>query len=82
MTIRTAISFKLAGVDQLGLCYGVIESFLEFITNEIDELKQTMGVEAVVITGSLLSNRRVFSKISTEVSMNNETSKDKHLIFH
>jgi len=73
MTIRTAISFKLAGVDQLGLCYGVIESFLEFITNEIDELKQTMGVEAVVITGSLLSNRRVFSKISREVSMNNET---------
>ena len=70
MTIRTAISFKLAGVDQLGLSYGIIESFLEFITNEIDELKQTMGVEAIVITGSLLSNRRVFSKIAQEVSQN------------
>jgi len=68
MTIRTAISFKLAGVDKLGLSYGVIESFLELISNEIDDLKATMGVEAILVKGSLLSNRRVFSKISDELS--------------
>jgi len=72
MTIRTAISFKLAGVDNLGLSYGVIESFLEFITNEIDELQQSMEIEGVVISGSLLSNRRIFSKISQEVSQNHK----------
>jgi len=72
MTIRTAISFKLAGVDELGLCYGVIESFLEFVTNEIDELKQSMDIEAVVISGSLLENRRVFYKIASEVSQNHK----------
>jgi hypothetical protein len=70
MVIRTAISFRLAGVDNLALSYGVIESFLEFITNEVDELKESMGVEAVAIYGSLLSNRRVFQKISDELSIN------------
>lgn len=70
MTIRTAISFKLAGADKLGLSYGIIESFLEFITNELDDLKQTMNIEAVVVTGSLLGNRKIFSKISQEISKN------------
>jgi len=70
MTIRTAMSFKLAGVDPLGLSYGVIESFLEFVTNELDGLKESMAIDAVVVRGSLLANRRIFVKISQEVSMN------------
>lgn len=70
MTIRTAMSFKLAGVDQLTLCYGVIESFLEFVANELDEMKQNMNISAVVVTGSLLSNKHLFSKMSKEISIN------------
>ncbi|PHS36722.1 MAG: hydrogenase [Sulfurovum sp.] len=70
MTIRTAMSFKLAGVDQLTLSYGVIESFLEFIANELDEMKQSMGISAVVVTGSLLGNKHLFSKMSKEIAVN------------
>ncbi|MCB4763197.1 MAG: hydrogenase [Sulfurovum sp.] len=70
MTIRTAMSFKLAGVDTLTLSYGVIESFLEFIANELDEMKQNMDISAVVVTGSLLGNRHLFSKMSKEISVN------------
>ncbi len=70
MTIRTAMSFKLAGVDQLTLSYGVIESFLEFIGNELDEMKQNMGISAIVVTGSLLGNKHLFSKMSKEIGMN------------
>ena len=70
MTIRTAMSFKLAGVDQLTLAYGVIESFLEFIANELDEMKQNMNISAVAVTGSLLGNRHIFSKMSKEISVN------------
>ena len=71
MTIRTAMSFKLAGVDQLTLCYGVIESFLEFIANELDEIKQNMEITAVTATGSLLGNKHFFSKMSREIAVNN-----------
>lgn len=70
MTIRTAMSFQLAGVDQLTLCYGVIESFTEFIANELDDIKQNMSTTAVVVTGSLLGNRHLFSKMSREISVN------------
>ncbi len=70
MTIRTAMSFRLAGVDELSLCYGVIESFLEFLANELDEIKQNMGVSAIIATGSLLSNKKIFSKMSQEISVN------------
>jgi hypothetical protein len=70
MTIRTAMSFKLAGVDQLTLCYGAIESFLEFIANELDEIKQNMDISAVTATGSLLGNKHFFSKMSREIAVN------------
>ena len=70
MTIRTAMSFRLAGVDQLMLSYGVVESFIEFLANEFDELKSSMHTTAIVVTGSLLSNKHLFSKISKEVSVN------------
>jgi len=70
MTIRTAMSFRLAGVDQLMLSYGVIESFLEFLANELDELKQNMDITAITATGSLLSNKHLFSKMSREISIN------------
>jgi len=72
MTIRTAMSFKLAGVDQLTLSYGVIESFLEFIANELDEMKQSMDISAVVVTGSLLANKHLFSKMSKEIAVNHK----------
>ena len=70
MTIRTAMSFKLAGIDQLTLCYGVIESFLEFIAHELDEVKQSMDISAVAATGSLLGNKHLFSKMSKEIAVN------------
>ena len=70
MTIRTAMSFRLAGVDQLMLSYGVIESFLEFLANELDALKPSMEITAITATGSLLSNKHLFSKMSREISIN------------
>jgi len=35
-------------------------------------MQTTMSIEAIIITGSLLSNRRIFSKISQEVSKNHK----------
>lgn len=79
MTIRTAISFKLAGVDRLTLSYGVIESFVEFISSQLDDIKEEMKSDAVVITGSLLQNRHLFSKLSKEVSINHNLYFNKEL---
>jgi hypothetical protein len=70
MTIRTAMSFKLADVDQMTLCYGVVESFCEFLANELDEIKQSMDTTAVTVAGSLLENSNLFAKINKEISVN------------
>jgi hypothetical protein len=72
MSIRTAMSFKLAGVDQLSLSYGMIESFIEFINHQQDELIQNMQTTATIPTGSLLDNRVIFSKISRELSASSD----------
>ncbi|QOY52770.1 hydrogenase [Candidatus Sulfurimonas baltica] len=79
MTIRTAMSFKLAELDQLSLSYGVIESFAEFISAQLDEIKAEMKSDVVVITGSLLHNRHFFSKLSKEVSVNHNLCFNKEL---
>ena len=79
MTIRTAMSFKLAGVDKLTLSYGCVESFVEFISSQFDDIKDEMKSDAVVATGSLLQNRHLFSKLSKEVSINHNLYFNKEL---
>jgi len=71
-TLQSAISFKLAGIDDLSLSYGIVESFVEFLSNEIDNLKETMDIEAVAFSGSLLENNKLFAKIVKEVSSNHQ----------
>ncbi len=72
MTLRTAMSFKLAGVDPLTLSYGVMESFCEFLANEMDQVKQSMDTTAIAVSGSILENKHLFSKISQEISINHK----------
>jgi hydrogenase maturation factor HypF (carbamoyltransferase family) len=87
-TLQSAISFKLAGIDDLSLSYGIIESFVEFLSNEIDNLKETMGVEAVAFSGSLFENNKLFAKTVKEVSsnhkiyFNNQLHIDKNNLFY
>jgi hydrogenase maturation factor HypF (carbamoyltransferase family) len=70
MTLRTAMSFRLAGVDPLTLSYGVMESFCEFLANEMDQVKQSMDTTAIAVSGSMLENKHLFSKMSQEISIN------------
>ncbi|WP_455757255.1 hydrogenase [Sulfurimonas sp.] len=79
MTIRTAMSFKLAEVDKLSLSFGVVESFVEFISTQLDEIKTEMKNDVVVVTGSLLENRQLFSKLSKEISVNHNLFFNKEL---
>jgi hypothetical protein len=79
MVIRTAMTFKLAGVDSLCLSYGVVESFVEFLSSQLDEIKQNMNNDVVVASGSLLGNKHLFSKLDKEVSVNHELYFNKEL---
>ncbi len=81
MIIRSAISFKIAGIDNLTLSYGIIESFAEFIANELDNIKENMNTDVVAIGGSLLENKKLFTKISKDCSINhNIYFNNQHLV--
>ena len=56
--IKTAISFKLAGVDEETISLGLVESLANFIGNEIDNINSSYEVTGVSLCGDLFANER------------------------
>ena len=56
--IKTAISFKLAGVDEQTISLGLVESLANFIGNEIDNINSSYEVTGVSLCGDLFANER------------------------
>jgi hydrogenase maturation factor HypF (carbamoyltransferase family) len=56
--IKTAISFKLAGVDEQTISLGLVESLANFIGNEIDNINSSYEVTGVSLCGDLFTNER------------------------
>ena len=65
--IRTAISFKLAGVDDNLISYGVIESFAEFLNNLYESTNQDTELDGAIVVGDLYEGEflnKVYSYLS------------------
>jgi predicted nucleic acid-binding Zn ribbon protein len=67
--VRTAMSFKLAGVDSFLLSYGVVESFAEFLTNTYEQVTKESPLDGAVIVGDLFEGE-FLNKIYTNISKN------------
>lgn len=59
--IRTAMSFRLAGLDEATLCFGVLESLAEYLVGSVEEIHQDHQIDGVCVAGSLLDTK-VFTK--------------------
>ena len=68
--IKTAMSFKLAGLDAPTLSFGVMESFAEFVSNLMDELNQDYEIEGVCMNGSLFALGNFVEKFYTITAKN------------
>ncbi|MDE7317985.1 MAG: hypothetical protein K2N12_09705 [Helicobacter sp.] len=53
--LRSAMSFRLAGVDEQTLAFGILESLAEFFSNFIRDLCENFALNAAVVSGSMLS---------------------------
>ena len=71
-TIRTAMSFRLAGIDEMTLSYGIVESFAEFISNEVDDIKNDMDFKSLTINGTLLEVKPLFDKLYEMIGKNHK----------
>ncbi|MDO4673940.1 hypothetical protein [Campylobacter sp.] len=52
-TLRSAMSFKLAGVEAENIAYGAVESLAFFLRDFYDELREKNQVQSAIISGSL-----------------------------
>lgn len=57
--IRSAMSFRLAGVGEKNLSFGVCESFAYFIDDFIRFSKEEYNTDLCIATGSLFSNKTI-----------------------
>ena len=67
--IRTAMSFKLAGVDNYLLSYGVVESFAEFLSNRYEEVNKEVSLDGAVIVGDMFKGE-FLNKIYSYIKKN------------
>jgi len=76
--IRTSMSFKLAGVDDNLIAYGVIESFAEFLNNLYEGVNRDTELNGAIIVGDLFDGE-LLNKTYTYISKNYPTFTPKAL---
>ncbi len=68
--LRSAMSFKLAGCDDMTLSYGIIESFAYFISDMADAHKETLGSQKIALGGSLFEYKLVSELVAKNLLAN------------
>jgi hypothetical protein len=76
--IRTAMSFKLAGVDDFLISFGVIESFAEFLNTIYETLSKEMDLSGAILVGDMFEGE-FLNKTYTNISKNYPTFTPKSL---
>ncbi|MCX2682276.1 hypothetical protein OQH60_00790 [Campylobacter sp. MIT 21-1685] len=56
-TLRSAMSFMLAGVESVNIAYGALESLAYFLRDLYDDLREKKQAQIAVISGSLFENK-------------------------
>ncbi|RBQ29321.1 hypothetical protein [Aliarcobacter vitoriensis] len=68
--IKTAMSFKLAGVDEETISLGFIESFAHFIANEVDILHNSYDLDGISLCGDMFANIRFNQLVEKSITKN------------
>ncbi|NLC28271.1 MAG: hypothetical protein GX780_05800, partial [Campylobacteraceae bacterium] len=76
--VRSGMSYHLAGLDDLTLSYGYIDSLGYFISDTLDKIKEEFKTTHLALSGALFENSRLseitarHSKITHSVCFNRE----------
>lgn len=70
LAIRSAMSFKLAGLDDYLLSFGYIDSLADFIAQQAEDADANIGIEGVTLSGSLFENRQLLMRTYNALSVN------------
>ncbi len=61
--LKSAMSFRIAGIDEATLCYGILDSMGEFLGNFIGDMSVNFNAKRLFLFGSLLKEKIILDKI-------------------
>ena len=56
--IRSAMSFKIAGTDELTLSFGIVEALSYFLSDMADSYRENLSSQKMLLAGSMFSAKR------------------------
>ncbi len=77
--LRSAISFKLAGVDNVLLSFGFIDSLADFIATQVQMADANIEISGVTLSGNVYENRQLLMRTLNNVSPNYSIYTNKNL---
>lgn len=57
-TLRSVMSFKLAGVESELLCFGILDSMAEFFANLSRDMEENYSTKGIIICGEMFLNKQ------------------------
>lgn len=79
LAIRSAMSFKLAGLDDYLLSFGFIDSLADFIAMKAEDADANIGIDGVALSGSLFENRQLLMRTYNALSANYKIYRNERL---
>ena len=79
LAIRSAMSFKLAGVDDYLLSFGFIDSLADFIAQQAEMADANIAIEGASVGGSLFENRQLLMRTYNALSPNYKVYRNRAL---
>lgn len=79
LAIRSAMSFKLAGLDDYLLSFGFIDSLADFIAQQAENADANVGIDGVTLSGTLFENRQLLMRTYNALSMNYPVYRNERL---
>ncbi len=79
LAIRSAMSFKLAGVDEYLLSFGFIDSLADFIAEQAELADANIAIEGVSLNGSMFENRQLLMRSYNALSPNYTIYRNRRL---
>ena len=71
-TLRSVMSFKLAGVEKDLLCFGILDSLAEFLANFSRDMEENYTTKGLILSGSAILNKQFINQLIHYLPKNSE----------
>ncbi|MCI5968291.1 protein hydE [Helicobacter sp.] len=72
-TLRSVMSFKLAGVETPLLCFGILDSLAEFFANLSRDMNENYHTQGIVLCGEMFFNKQFLNQFLHYLPKTSET---------